>query len=278
MIEFRDVSYTYPRCGAPALCGVDTSVGEGIYLLVGENGAGKTTLLHLVATLLFPTSGEVVINGNDSRLRLPSTLRSIFFLPDDATMPADTIEQLVKLHGSVFYPSFDADILKENLKAFDIDARIPFSAMSLGQRKKAFAAYALALRPDILLLDEPSNGLDIGSRDTLRNLMARCVEPHQTVIVSTHSTADLQPLYDGILMLRRGKLLFALSTTEIASHLAFRLCNIPPRDALFTMSDIGRFRSIVPATPDEPTEIDIHLLYCAMQSNESQVILDILRS
>ena len=150
--------------------------------------------------------------------------------------------------------------------------------MSLGQRKKAIAAYALALRADILLLDEPANGLDIGSRDILRSLMARCVEPGQTVIVSTHTTADLRPLFDGIIMLRQSNLLFCNTTAHIASRLGFGIYNIPPREALFTMNDIGRFRSIVPADPLSPSEIDIHLLYSSMYSPESRNILNIINT
>ena len=91
-------------------------------------------------------------------------------------MPADTISTLARLHGRVFYPRFDSAMLDENLAAFGINPSIPLSSMSLGQRK-AIAAYALALRADILLLDEPANGLDIGSRDILRSLMARCGNP-----------------------------------------------------------------------------------------------------
>ncbi|MDE5627884.1 MAG: ABC transporter ATP-binding protein [Candidatus Amulumruptor sp.] len=276
MIDLGNITFSYPNARVPALSGVDASIGEGIYLLLGENGAGKTTLLHLMATLLFPTEGSVTINGDDSRRRLPSTLRSLYFLPDDARMPADTVEQLVKLHGSVFYPRFDAAMLADNLRAFGIDARIPFDMMSLGQRKKAYIAYALALRTDILLLDEPANGLDIGSRDLLRNLMARCVEPGQTVVISTHQTADLQPLYDGIIMLRRGKMLFSLSTAEITNRIGFGVFDIPPRSALYTMSDIGRFRSIIPADPDSPSEIDIHLLYSALQCREGEGVLSVL--
>lgn len=276
MITLDNVSYSYPHARVPAVSGVDASIGEGIYLLLGENGAGKTTLLHLMATLLFPTEGSVTIDGEDSRRRLPSTLRSLYFLPDDPQMPADTIEQLVRLQGNVFYPRFDAAMLADNLRAFGIDPRIPFTAMSLGQRKKAYIAYALALRTDILLLDEPANGFDIGSRDMLRNVMARCVEPGQTVIVSTHQTTDLQPLYDGIIMLRRGKMLFLLSTADITARIEFGVYDIPPRSALFTMSDIGRFRSITPADPDSPSEIDIHLLYSALQSREGDGVLSLL--
>ena len=278
MIEFSDVSFTYPYSGAAALRNISLSIDEGIYLLLGENGAGKTTFLHLAASLLLPSSGCVTINGSDSRDRKPSTLRSVFFTADDTAMPADTISTLARLHGRVFYPRFDSAMLDENLAAFGINPSIPLSSMSLGQRKKAIAAYALALRADILLLDEPANGLDIGSRDILRSLMARCVEPGQTVIVSTHTTADLQPLFDGIIMLRQSNLLFCNTTAHIASRLGFGIYNIPPREALFTMNDIGRFRSIVPADPLSPSEIDIHLLYSSMYSPESRNILNIINT
>lgn len=278
MIEFSDVSFTYPYSGAAALRNISLSIDEGIYLLLGENGAGKTTFLHLAASLLLPSSGCVTINGSDSRDRKPSTLRSVFFTADDTEMPADTISTLARLHGRVFYPRFDSAMLDENLAAFGINPSIPLSSMSLGQRKKAIAAYALALRADILLLDEPANGHDIGSRDILRSLMARCVEPGQTVIVSTHTTADLQPLFDGIIMLRQSNLLFCNTTAHIASRLGFGIYNIPPREALFTMNDIGRFRSIVPADPLSPSEIDIHLLYSSMYSPESRNILNIINT
>ena len=278
MIEFSDVSFTYPYSGAAALRNISLSIDEGIYLLLGENGAGKTTFLHLAASLLLPSSGCVTINGTDSRDRKPSTLRSVFFTADDTEMPADTISTLARLHGRVFYPRFDSAMLDENLAAFGINPSIPLSSMSLGQRKKAIAAYALALRADILLLDEPANGLDIGSRDILRSLMARCVEPGQTMIVSTHTTADLQPLFDGIIMLRQSNLLFCNTTAHIASRLGFGIYNIPPREALFTMNDIGRFRSIVPADPLSPSEIDIHLLYSSMYSPESRNILNIINT
>jgi len=279
MIELDNVTFTYPRSGAPALRGLTGVIGEGIHLLLGENGAGKTTLLHILATLLWPDEGTVRINGEDSRHRQPSLLRSLYFVADDEELPADTIEEMARLHGRVFFPRFDDAMLDDNLRAFGLDARTPLSSMSLGQRKKAIVSYAFALRTDILLLDEPANGLDIGSRDTLRSMMARCVEETQTVVASTHTTADLQPLYDSIIMLRRGELIMALPTAEITRRIAFGIFNVPPRTALFTMSDIGRFRSILPADPDnDDTEIDIHLLYSALQSKESDAIINLLNS
>ncbi|MBD5347418.1 MAG: ABC transporter ATP-binding protein [Bacteroides sp.] len=278
MIEFTEVSFRYKHSGIDALRNVTLSLGEGIHLLLGENGAGKTTFLHLVSTLLLPTKGAIWVDGKRTSDRLPSTLRSIYFVGDNEELPADTIDAMARLHGSVFYPRFNPSMLAENMAAFGVDPSTPINGMSFGQRKKAMAAYALSLGADILLLDEPANGLDIGSRLTLRNLMARCVNPGQTVIVSTHTTADLQPLFDGLIMLRRGALLFSSSTAELSARLGFGIFNIPPRNALFTMNDIGRFRSITPADPEVPTEIDIHLLYSAMHSQEALPILNLIKS
>ncbi len=279
MIELDNISYTYPGHGAEALRDLSCQIGPGIHLLLGENGAGKTTLLRLLATLLLPTKGRVMISGHDTRMRLPSQLRDIFFVGDDEAMAADNVEMLARLHGSAFYPRFDAEMLRDNLRDFGIDGRRPFDSMSLGERKKAMVSYALALQTPLLLLDEPANGLDIGSRDILRRMMARCAGPEQTIIVSTHTTADLQPLFDGIVMLSRGHLLFARGIAALTERIAFGIFNIPPRAALFSLSDIGRFRSILPAGgEDAQGEVDIHLLYSALHSQERDAILSVINS
>ncbi|MCM1029297.1 MAG: ABC transporter ATP-binding protein [Pseudoflavonifractor sp.] len=269
MIQLDNVTLRYPGSGPAALRGVTFTISPGIYLLLGENGAGKTTLLRVLASLLTPSEGRVTMDGVDAGLRLPSQLRDLYFIGDDEQMPADSVDALARLHGEPLYPLFDREMLRQNLADFGLDGRQPLSAMSLGQRKKAMAAYALSLQTPLLLLDEPANGLDIGSRDTLRGMMARCAAPEQTIIVSTHTTADLEPLYDGIIMLSRGELLFTMRMDEITRRLAFGIYEMPPRDALFSMNDIGRFRSITPAGADAPeTEVDIHLLYSALQSEE----------
>lgn len=278
MITLDNISYTYPGHGAPALRDLSCQIGPGIHLLLGENGAGKTTLLRLLATLILPSEGTIDIDGEDTCRRRPSQLRDLYFVGDNEEMPADTVEALSRLHGRPFYPGFDSDMLRENLMAFGIDSRQPFESMSLGELKKAQVSYALALQTPLLLLDEPANGLDIGSRDTLRRVMARCASPDKTIIISTHTTSDLQPLYDGIIMLSRGKLLFAREITDLTASIAFGIYDIPPREALFSLSDIGRFRSILPASGEMGGEVDIHLLYTALHSPERESILKIINS
>lgn len=276
MIEFSDVSFTYPYSGAAALRNISLSIDEGIYLLLGENGAGKTTFLHLAASLLLPSSGCVTINGSDSRDRKPSTLRSVFFTADDTEMPADTISTLARLHGRVFYPRFDSAMLDENLAAFGINPSIPLSSMSLGQRKKAIAAYALALRADILLLDEPANGLDISAKRTLLQMLSQCVAENQTVIISTHTVWDFESLFDSVMMLRQGTMILSMPVWTISERISFVSDTFPIEGAIYTEPLLGRFHAIVPNTSGQPSDLNYTLLYSALQSPKAQDLLNVL--
>lgn len=169
MIVLNNLTYRY-RKGAEALTDVSASIGPGIHLLLGENGAGKTTLLHVMAGLLYPSSGECLIDGEDASRRLPSELSRMFFLGDNMPFPAKTINEMSRIHA-VFYPGFDPVQLQENLKSFGLTGDEPIAKMSLGNRHKSQVAYALALRTDILLLDEPANGLDISAKQALQSML-----------------------------------------------------------------------------------------------------------
>lgn len=267
-IEFQNLSFRYGGKRKPeALSGVSGVVGPGIHLLLGENGAGKTTLLHLIDGLRFPTSGKCLIDGGPTGWRLPSVLSKIFYLEAGMMLPARSVEELVSVHAQ-FYPAFSPEMLAANLAEFNVDAKMRFSAMSAGMRQKAAVAYTLALNTPILLLDEPARGLDIASVRTLQRIMARCISPEQTVIVATHHVADLEMLYDSLMILRRGRLLLSMPTDEITGRLAFVSSPAKPDDALFSMRSLGMWRSIVACDGDLESNIDYELLYLAMQNDE----------
>lgn len=277
MITIENLSYRY-RGGALALDGVNAAIGEGIHLLLGENGAGKTTLLHIMAGMLFPTRGACMVNGADPRLRLPLTLAGLFVLGDEMQFPAPTINSFKEMHAR-FYPTFSAGALEECLAAFDMTGNEPLAKMSLGTRKKAHLAYVLALKVPVLLLDEPANGIDINSRKVLRQLMARHIAPDQTVIVSTHSVVDFAPLYDGVMVLKRSRLLLSSPTSSILSRLTFVASPALPEGALYHEADLGQYRAIVPnETGREESEIDFSLLYSALMSPQGPRVLEILNT
>lgn len=276
MISFNDLSYRYGKKNL-ALDSITADIPEGIYLLLGENGAGKTTLLHLVAGLLKAIpEGACTLDGAPTALREPSVLSRTFFYSDEIPFPYRTIRQMVK-HHAVFYPSFDAEMLEQNLADFEMTGNEPIDQFSLGNRKKAQLAYVLALHTDVLLLDEPANGLDITSRTKLLRMMARCVSENQTVIISTHTVWDFQNLFDGLLVLGHGRLLVNMPIWEIARRVKFVHSFTPVEGAIYQEPDFGQFKAIVPNTgADETTDVDFVVLYNALQSPASRNLVELL--
>ena len=277
MLTLSNISYSYPG-SKEALHGVTATIGSGFHLLIGENGSGKTTLLHLMAGLRYPTSGDCELDGTPMRLRRPAELCRIQYLGDDMIFPADSIKEMADTHAR-FFPRFDSGMLAHNLEAFGIKAGERLRNMSLGNRRKAHLAYMLALKCDILLLDEPTNGLDITSKNTSSGMLVECVSPEQSVIVSTHTPADLESLYDNVMVLNHGELLLNMNVDEICSHIAFVSNSAPTPDALYSEPRFGLYRSIIP-NPDGSIEsqLDFGLLYTAMSGPSRQAILNCLNS
>ena len=276
MISFNDLSYRYGTNNL-ALESITADIPEGIYLLLGENGAGKTTLLHLVAGLLKAIPERAcTLDGAPTALREPSVLSRTFFYSDEIPFPYRTIRQMVK-HHAVFYPSFDAEMLEQNLADFEMTGNEPIDQFSLGNREKAQLAYVLALHTDVLLPDEPANGLDITSRTKLLRMMARCVSENQTVIISTHTVWDFQNLFDGLLVLGHGSLLINMPIWEIARRVKFVHSFTPVEGAIYQEPDFGQFKAIVPNSDDnETTDVDFVVLYNALQSPASRNLVELL--
>lgn len=276
MITLTNLSYAYNKHSV-ALTDINAQIGPGIHLLMGENGAGKTTLLHLIAGLrLASPETSCEIDGIPTSLRLPAILSRTFILADNASFPYPTIADMVLYHAP-FYPNFSADTLQECLEAFGLNATEKFDLYSLGNRKKAQLAYALALHTDYLLLDEPANGLDITSRHTLLELLARHTSPEQTVIISTHVVFDFQNLFDGVIALRGSQLALAMPTWEITKKVSFVSEQLPPEGAIFMHSTLGRFDAIVPNTAGDVTDINYTLLFTALQSPEAHKLINALK-
>ena len=135
----------------------------GVYGLFGRNGTGKSTLLKILSGLLTPESGQVNVLGYTPRDRAAEFLAQIYLLPEEFHLPDLKPEALVRNHG-VFYPQFDAALFRTYLAELQVPHDHRFSQMSLGQKKKATIAFALATLTPVLLMDEPTNGLDIESR------------------------------------------------------------------------------------------------------------------
>lgn len=282
MIEINDLEYRYHHKGMTALAGISMTIGPGIHLLLGENGAGKTTMMKCIAGLLIPTSGYVAIGGENPATRVPSALNKVFYLGHDTDTFLRDIATMKNVHAC-FFPNFDEQALYENLRTFNIDSKQKLSNMSMGNRQKAMLAYALSLNTDVLLLDEPANGLDIESKDKLVRMIAGAVTPDKIIIVSTHTISDLLSLYDGVTVLQSGNLKLSALADDILDRLAFANSYSEIPGALFSEWNSGLFRSILPLELAEERgigegNIDYRLLYSALHSPASGLIIDILNT
>lgn len=274
MLTLDDVTFKYYKRGAPALTDVTLQLGPGIHLLLGENGSGKTTMLHLLAGLLRTSEGIAAMDGVNLAQRVPEVMRRSFFLSDNPECPYGTINQMAR-HHAPFYPRFSRAMLDENLKCFGLEPDMKIKRMSLGTRHKAFIAYALSLQTEVLLLDEPANGLDIESKKMLRKMLSRCLPGDATVLVSTHSVHDLERLYDGVVILHKGHVQLATSTGRLEQTFAFVNNSGPVEGAIFQERDMGMYRAICPAQGRE-TAISFALLYTAMSTPAAEIIVNLL--
>ena len=172
----------------------------GVYGLLGKNGSGKSTLLYLLMGLLRPSSGEVKMNGIKTCLRKPETLKQMFIVPEEYDLPATSLKSFVKAMAP-FYPTFSYGILKKCLDGFELPEDISLKQLSMGQKKKIYMCMALAANTKMLLMDEPTNGLDIPSKSQFRKVIAGSLDEDQTIIISTHQVKDIELLLDHVVMI-----------------------------------------------------------------------------
>lgn len=198
--------------------------GGHIYGLLGKNGVGKSTMFRVLTGLNRVTDGEVETLGRNPGKRSPDMLSDVFLLPEEIHFPDMTIEKYARYYGS-FYPNFSMDDLMHYMDEFfiteDVKARASeresandykllrdrvyrkktLRLMSQGQRKKACVAFALACHTKILLMDEPTNGLDIPGKSVFRRLLESYRGEDNLVVISTHQVRDLEQLIDGVVII-----------------------------------------------------------------------------
>jgi ABC-2 type transport system ATP-binding protein len=218
MVQFSAVAFGYGR--KPLFRGLDLAAEPGSTVgLLGLNGAGKTSLLKLAAGALFPASGAVSVFGRDPAKRSAAVLADVAFVPEDPWAPALSPEAWLGRFG-VFRPGFDRGRFDGLLEEFAVDRTMDVAKMSYGQRKKFAVAVALASGARAVLLDEPTNGLDIPSKAQFRRALAVAAGPDRVIIVSTHQARDLENLLDPIVIVHAGKVLAAFPAAAAAEALA----------------------------------------------------------
>lgn len=217
MIQIEGLHYGYGR--AALYADFSAQIGQpGIYGVFGRNGSGKSTLLRLLCGLLTPWQGRVRVLGFQPRQRAAEFLASVYIVPEEFHLPNLTAAQLARTHGS-FYPQFSHALFSDYLQVLEVPVDSRFEAMSLGQKKKAAIAFALATQTPLLLMDEPTNGLDIVGRGQFRELMRRPEQAQRVVMISTHQAHDLESILSHIWFIDQGRLALAARMDELAERL-----------------------------------------------------------
>lgn len=209
MLKIQNVTYGY---NAMHLVLENFSLNyeePGIYGLLGKNGTGKSTLLYLIMGLLRPKQGSITFDGTETQLRQPEALREMFIVPEEYDLPAIKLPNYVKAIKP-FYPNFDELMLVRLLETFGMQGtngampdssgipQIDLGSLSMGQKKKIYLCIALAARTKLLIMDEPTNGLDIPSKSQFRKAVAFGMRDDQIIIISTHQVKDIETLLDHV--------------------------------------------------------------------------------
>ncbi len=270
MIRTENLSVAYGR-GRKVLDGISMDLAEGkIHGLLGLNGSGKTTLLKTICGLIIPQSGSVEIDGADSSRRLPSMLCRLVYVPEEFSLPATTLGGLVATTRG-FYPTFSQEMFDNCCRQFRVTADMELGNGSLGETKKAYLAFAIACNTPYLIMDEPTNGLDIPSKAAFRRLIASCACPEKTIIISTHQVADLDKLLDNIVIMDKNGIFFNYPTADISTRLQFGLSEdmgevIYSEESLTGSIGVGRN-----ATGEE-SPVDLGLLFNAVTEHREKLL------
>lgn len=273
MVNIQHLDFSYPR-KQPLFEELSMELQPGnIYGLLGENGAGKTSLLKLIAGLLYPQNGICKVHNYEASKRVPQMLSEIYMIPEEFYFPSIYIEEFVKIN-SAFYPKFSYEQFLEYMKEFKMESHQKLSSLSYGQKKKVLLAFGLATNAKLIILDEPTNGLDIPSKSQFRKVLASSISEDQSYIISTHQVRDMESLIDPIVVLDNGKIIFNHSVEEISRNLSFKVVkdDESPENMIYGESLVSGTAGILENKDREETQINLELLFNGIiQENEKMI-------
>lgn len=244
-----------------ALRNVDLSVSRGrVFGLVGENGAGKTTLIKHLTGSLEAQQGSVRVFGRDPVKDPEGVLGRIGYLSEERDLPHwMRVDELIH-YTEAFYPDWDVSYAEELRRVFRLDASAKVKELSQGQRAKAALLTALAYRPPLLLLDEPSSGLDpVVRRDILGAIIRTAADEGRTVLFSSHLLDEVERVADDVAMIHEGEVVMCAPLEDIrAGHhcVTLRFSEPPPKrphlpGALSIEGESGRWTALCEGELDE---------------------------
>ncbi len=260
MIEVRNVMKEFD--GFRALDDLSMTVPTGaVYGLVGPNGAGKSTIIRHLTGIYRQDAGEITIDGAPV-FENPEVKSRIAYIPDDIFYYANaSIREMMDFYRSI-YPHFDAERFKKLADVFGLDPKRQMRRLSKGMQKQAAFWIAVSLRPEILILDEPVDGLDPVMRRRIWSIiMADVAENGTTVLVSSHNLRELEDVCDSVGIMNKGKIMLERSLNELQENIVKIQLALPDGESLpegldiLHKSNTGRLQSLIMhGTQEELTE------------------------
>lgn len=250
MIEVRNVMKEFDSFRA--LDDMSMTVPTGaVYGLVGPNGAGKSTIIRHLTGIYRQDEGEITIDGAPV-FENPEVKSRIAYIPDDIFYYANaSIREMMDFYRSI-YPHFDAERFKKLADVFGLDPKRQMRRLSKGMQKQAAFWIAVSLRPEILILDEPVDGLDPVMRRRIWSIiMADVAENGTTVLVSSHNLRELEDVCDSVGIMNKGKIMIERSLNELQENIVKIQLALPDGESLpegldiLHKSNTGRLQSLI---------------------------------
>lgn len=264
MLQIQQISFKYGRKGKQVFTDFSLLLEPGkIYGLLGKNGTGKSTLLYMCSGLLAPQTGEVLYEEQTVAKRSPEFMQEIFLIPEEVYLPDISMKEYVRTM-SPFYPRFSSEILQDCLGHFGLKDHIPFASLSMGERKKMYVSFALATQSRILLMDEPTNGLDIPSKSIFRKVVTKHMTDDRIMVISSHQVGDIDMLLDHVVLLEESRLLLSSPINAICDKLCFseRPMGAPTEDVLYMQPSISGISVMtLRQEGEEETPVNLELLF-----------------
>lgn len=274
MVNVANVTFSYTK-RSDLLKNLTLKLEAGrIHGLLGKNGEGKSTLLKLISGLDFPQTGIIETLGFDPTQRRPEMLQEIFFLSEELPQLKLSIANYEKVYAP-FYPNFNAEQFNNYLKEFDItDKSSMINKLSHGQKKKVFIAFGLATNTQLLLMDEPTNGLDIPSKGQFRRMVASAFDEGRCLVISTHQVHDLDSLIDSIIVMEKHEIVFNQTIENITKRLLFRVVDRKESDeaVIYSEETLRGVYQVCENKSGEESKLDIEFLFNAILCEKNKIV------
>ena len=246
MLELKNVTKVFGDF--KALDELSMTVPKGaVYGLVGPNGAGKSTAIRCLLGVYRPEGGEITLNG-EKIYENPEIKTTIGSIPDDIFyFPSATLEDMRKYYRGI-YPNFDDALFERLYEVFKLPKKSPIRRFSKGMQKQAAFHLSICTRPDLLVLDEPVDGLDPVMRRQVWSLLLSDVAQHgTTVLISSHNLRELEDICDHVGIMDHGKMLLERSLADMqgSTHKLQIVGNIPEGLDILHQAASGRLKTLI---------------------------------